>query len=98
MADQWTNGLDEAIERMRQHVTAKPPVRFDARDRSALAFLIAEVERLRKPQRQWAVIFGDYYPREVDSLHDTREAAEKAAEDLGDGYEVEEMTVQRTKR
>ena len=40
--DTWQNGLDEALERLREQVRPNPP-RLDARDRSALAFVLDHV-------------------------------------------------------
>lgn len=84
MADAWKNGLPEAIARLREHLGGKPPPRFDARDKSALAFVL---DTMAKPAKRWAVVFGNYSPSEVESTHDTREAAEDAAEKLNDEAE-----------
>lgn len=48
----WQNGLPEAITSLSAHVgpfgnDRRPPERFDARDREALAFVLAELGRLR---------------------------------------------------
>jgi hypothetical protein len=37
----WVQGLEEAINRLEEHVKARPNTRFDARDRSALRYLLA---------------------------------------------------------
>ncbi len=42
----WTLGYEGAINRLEQHTRDKPNTRFDARDRSALTYLLA---KLRKP-------------------------------------------------
>ena len=41
----------------------------------------------------YKVIFGNYYPREVDSEYKTKEEAQKRADELGDRWEVEEYEV-----
>jgi len=43
MAEQWRNCLEEAAQRLRAHVDERP-VRFDARDRSALQFVLDHTE------------------------------------------------------
>lgn len=72
---------------MTDETSAAAP-RFDARDRSALAFLLDLVKRLRKPHR-WSVFYGNYFPREVDSVHVTKEAADARAEELDGDWNVE---------
>jgi hypothetical protein len=38
----------------------------------------------------YSVIYGNYFPREVDSVWTTRKAAQDRAEELGGMWEVEE--------
>lgn len=47
MADDWNNGIDEAVSRLHEHLDGPNPVRFDARDRAALAFVLVALERTR---------------------------------------------------
>lgn len=43
--DEWGNGPQEAIKRLREHL-GEHPIRFDARDRAALKFILDLVEPL----------------------------------------------------
>lgn len=36
----WENGLPEAIERLQAHLDSNKPIKFDARDRMALAYVL----------------------------------------------------------
>lgn len=52
---EWQNGITEACERLRAHL--KPaPVRFDARDRQALAYVLDFCEQRDATERETAVI------------------------------------------
>jgi len=39
----WTLGLEGAIDRLETHLAGKPNTRFDARDRQALTYLLAQL-------------------------------------------------------
>jgi hypothetical protein len=42
----WNNSLEEAVNRMKDHLFATKPIRFDARDYGALAYIIDTIEEL----------------------------------------------------
>ena len=42
----------------------------------------------------FAVVYSNYHPREVDSLWWNEAEAQKKAEELGDGWEVERWDVE----
>jgi hypothetical protein len=46
----------------------------------------------------FAVIFSNYFPRQVDSLWETEALAQRRADELGDGWDVEGMEVGKKKR
>lgn len=46
-------------------------------------------------QTIWAVVYGNYDPPEVSSLHDNEDDAKAARDKLGGMYEVEPMTLNR---
>ena len=43
----WTLGWEAAVNRLQAHIDDKPNTRFDARDRQALTYLLAKMERRR---------------------------------------------------
>jgi hypothetical protein len=43
----------------------------------------------------WLVCFGNYYPREINSIWATKELAQQQAESLGSGWDVEEWEVEQ---
>ena len=68
----WQNGLEEAVARMHEHLASGEAIKFDARDRLALAFILRKVI---SPD-QWVVRFSNYEPAEIDSIHFSKAAAE----------------------
>jgi len=54
-------------------------------------------KRTSKPQSVWAVVYGNYFPYEVDSLWATKKLALNRAEELGDLWEIVEMPILQKK-
>lgn len=44
----WNNSIYEALSRMKDHLFADTPIKFDARDRAALAFIVDYVENVER--------------------------------------------------
>lgn len=44
-AKDWKNGVAEAVDRMREHLSSGAPIKFDTRDRHALAFILEALSR-----------------------------------------------------
>lgn len=92
MADQWRNGIREAIERLREHAgpSDKWPAKFDTRDRAALAFILDNLEQ----RHVFAVVYSSYADDEVAGLYATRELADDEARRLSGMWEVAQWSVQ----
>jgi hypothetical protein len=82
MADAWNNGLEEAVTRLREHL-GEPVIRFDARDRSALAFVL---DRAREN-----VYVTRFYEDSIGGVYATKELAQAAIDAMEDasGWKVE---------
>ena len=88
MRDKKRSVLSDAIVGMPQATKD-----FILREADALDTAIAQIES----PTVYAVIYMNYFPRQVDSLWFTEAGAEKRASELGDGWAVEPTSVEREK-
>lgn len=62
-------------------------------DRDQFLELVEMAKAPKRPSSIFAVVYGNYYPREVNTIHWTRESADAEAREEGGEWEVIEWVV-----